>query len=181
DGDRLVDLPEQLVEAEDVAVRRSDVAIERAEIAFRDADVRVVHVAVDDVGDDVVGMLARADGVGEAAEESGRRGAVQLERLVSAHALTRANAVSDLLNRPHDTSASFRRTQGRVPARPRIRRTSSNLRTRRCRESTEYYRVDSGRRCPALSGLPDSTAAPPRRGAQRRHRARAAAPPHRAA
>ena len=52
DGDRFVDLPEQLVEAEDVALGRSDRPIERAEVALRDADVRVVDVAIDDVGDD---------------------------------------------------------------------------------------------------------------------------------
>ena len=78
DGDRLVDLPEQLVEAEHVALRRSDRPIERAEVAPRDADVRVVDVAVDDVGDDAVGMLARADAVGEPAEQRRRRVAIQL-------------------------------------------------------------------------------------------------------
>ena len=61
DGDRLVDLSEQLVESEHVAFGRSDGPIERAEVALRDADVRVVDVAVDDVGDDAFGMLARAD------------------------------------------------------------------------------------------------------------------------
>ncbi len=50
--DRLVDLPEDLLEAEDVAFGRADRPVERAEVAARDADVRVVDVAVDDVGDD---------------------------------------------------------------------------------------------------------------------------------
>ena len=58
DGDRLVDLPEQLVEAEHVAFGRADRPIERAEVALRHADVRVVDVAIDDVGDDAFGMLA---------------------------------------------------------------------------------------------------------------------------
>ena len=65
DGDGLVDLAEQLLEAEDVAVRRADLAVERAEVALGDADVGVVDVAIDDVGDEPVGVLARADAVGE--------------------------------------------------------------------------------------------------------------------
>ena len=65
--DRLVDLPEDLVEPEHVAVGRADRAVERAEVAPRDADVRVVDVAIDDVGDDALGMLAGADAVGEPA------------------------------------------------------------------------------------------------------------------
>ena len=68
DFDRLVDLPEDLVEAEDVAFARADVAIERAEVALRDADVRVVDVAIDDVGDGAVRMLAQADTVGQPAK-----------------------------------------------------------------------------------------------------------------
>ena len=65
DGDRFVDLPEHLVEPEHVPFRRSDGPIERAEVAPGDADVRVVDVAVDDVGDDALGMLAGADAVGQ--------------------------------------------------------------------------------------------------------------------
>src|SRR4029077_15645645 len=42
--DRLVDLPEDLIEAEDVALAGPDGAVERAEVAARDADVRVVDV-----------------------------------------------------------------------------------------------------------------------------------------
>ena len=57
--DRLFDLPEDLVEPERVALRRSDGPIERAELAARDADVRVVDVAVDDVGDDAVRDASR--------------------------------------------------------------------------------------------------------------------------
>ena len=87
DGDRLVDLAEQLVEAEHVAFRRSDRPVERAEVALRDADVRVVDVAVDDVGDDAVGVLAGADGVGQLAEERRRRRAIELERLVGVDAV----------------------------------------------------------------------------------------------
>ena len=79
--DRLVDLAEDLLEAEDVAFGRSDRPVERAEVAARDADVRVVDVAVDDVGDDAVRVLARAHAVGQLAEQRRRRVEVQLERL----------------------------------------------------------------------------------------------------
>ena len=61
---RLVDLPENLSETENVSVRRADGPIERAEVAACDADVRVVDVAIDDVGDDALGMLAGANFVG---------------------------------------------------------------------------------------------------------------------
>src|SRR6187551_1702500 len=63
--DRLVDLPVDLLEAEDVTFRRTYWTIERAEVAAGDADVRVVDVAIDDVGDEAVGMPPRADAVGE--------------------------------------------------------------------------------------------------------------------
>src|SRR5205814_6322682 len=56
DGDRLVDLPEDLVEAEDVTLGRPDGTVERAEVAARHADVRVVDVAVDEVGHDAARM-----------------------------------------------------------------------------------------------------------------------------
>ena len=49
---RLFDLPEDLVEAEHVAFAVADLAVERAEVAARHADVGVVDVAIDDVGDD---------------------------------------------------------------------------------------------------------------------------------
>ena len=67
--DRLVDLAEDLLEAEHVSFGRPDRPIERAEVAARDADVRVVDVAIDDVGDESVGMLAGADLVGELSEQ----------------------------------------------------------------------------------------------------------------
>ena len=77
---RLFDLLEDLVEAEHVAFAVADRAVERAEVAARHADVRVVDVAIDDVGDDAVGMLAAPHGVGHPAEPVGRRVAIELER-----------------------------------------------------------------------------------------------------
>ena len=66
DADRLVDLGKQLLARQHVAVGTADRAVERAEVAAGHADVRVVDVAVDDVGDDA----APDDG----ARESRRRG-----------------------------------------------------------------------------------------------------------
>src|SRR6187401_2242297 len=56
--DRLVDLAEDLVEAEYVSLIRADIAVKSAKVALRHADVRVVDVPVDDVGDCAVGMFA---------------------------------------------------------------------------------------------------------------------------
>ena len=94
DRDRLVDLPEDLVEPEHVAFGRSDRPVERAEVALRDADVRVVDVAVDDVGDDALGMLARADRVGQPAEQRRRRVPIELERLGGASTRPPARTLS---------------------------------------------------------------------------------------
>jgi hypothetical protein len=98
DGDRLVDLAEDLLEAEDVAFVGADVAVERAEVALRHADVGVVHVAIDDVCDDAVGVFLQADAVGQLAEQCGGRPAIQIERLVTGDALT----VPNLLRQPLD-------------------------------------------------------------------------------
>ena len=59
--DRLVNLFANFIERAHISVRRAGPAIEGAERADDVADVRVVDVAVDDVGDDVVGMLALAN------------------------------------------------------------------------------------------------------------------------
>ena len=79
----LVDLAEDLLEAEDVAFGMADGAVERAEVAAGDADVGVVDVAVDDVGDDAVGMLAPPDRVGHPSEPQRRGVAVEVQRLVT--------------------------------------------------------------------------------------------------
>ena len=121
DGDRLVDLAEELVEAEHVALRRSDRTVERAEVALRDAHVRVVDVAVDDVGDDALGMLARADGVGQPAEQRRRRVAIELERLVGGRrARPPATVRRDLIDR-HRQIESQAAPRRRHDARPRPR------------------------------------------------------------
>ena len=152
DRDRLVDLSEQLLEPEDVAVRRADRAIERAEVALRDADVGVVDVAVDDVGDQSVRMLSRADAIGELSEQRGRRVAIQFQRLVRGDALARPYFVRRSARSSRKTSA--RRPHARGSLRPHSDRTSAVLPARRARGSTGYYRA--GRSCPPPAGAGSS-------------------------
>ena len=64
----LVDLGADLLEAQDVPFGVPGPAVERAELAIGDADVGVVDVPVDDVGDDVFRVLPLALGVREAAQ-----------------------------------------------------------------------------------------------------------------
>src|SRR3954471_6242536 len=63
--DGLVDLPEDLLEPEHVSFRRSHGTVKGTEVTAGDADVRVIDVAIDDVGDDTSGVLARAHRVSE--------------------------------------------------------------------------------------------------------------------
>ncbi len=76
---RLVDLGADLLVRQRVGLGVLGPAVERAEVAVGDADVRVVDVAVDDVGDHVVGMALRAGPVGQAAQLQGRRVPVERE------------------------------------------------------------------------------------------------------
>ena len=62
---QLVDLPADLLEGEHVALGVLGAAVERAELAVGDADVGVVDVAVDDVGDGVLGVEAPPCLIGE--------------------------------------------------------------------------------------------------------------------
>ena len=75
----LVDLGADLLEAEHVALVVLGPAVERAELAVGDADVGVVDVPVDDVGDDRFRVLAPALGVGQLAELEQRGPLVELE------------------------------------------------------------------------------------------------------
>src|SRR6185503_14653342 len=58
--DRLINLLADLFEGPNVSVGRARTPVERTKCADDVADVRVVDVAIDDVGDDVVGMMLRA-------------------------------------------------------------------------------------------------------------------------
>ena len=110
-GNRLVDLLEDLLEAEDITVRRPDRPVERAEVAARHADVGVVDVAVDDVGDDALGMFPRANRIGKPAEQMRRRMTIELQRFGAVH----APAVENLCGQPIDRqkNSNFRRRGAR--------------------------------------------------------------------
>ena len=71
--ERLLDLPVHLVERDDVGVGVLLGAVERAELAIDVADVRVVDVAVNDVGDDLVAAAVVGAGLGELAAAVGQR------------------------------------------------------------------------------------------------------------
>src|SRR5262249_40969024 len=111
-----------------------DLTIERAEVALGHADVRVVDVAVDDVGDDFVRMLAAANRAGELAEDSGRRLTIQLERLGSVDTLPCPHFFNHLLDRAIDHKAGSpptarrqarRRSDKTAPVPPSPRRQDS--------------------------------------------------------
>ena len=64
----LVHLRADLLEAQHVAFGVLGPPVERAELAVGDADVGVIDVAVDDVGDRVLRMVAPPLGVGQATQ-----------------------------------------------------------------------------------------------------------------
>ena len=57
-------------------------SIEGTEVAARDADVGVVDVAIDDVGDDLMRMLSCAHSVSHPAKPVRRGFSVEIQRLV---------------------------------------------------------------------------------------------------
>ena len=67
-GDGLRDLGRDLIEGQNVGFGVLDGSVERTETAAVDAHVRVVDVAIDDVGGDVIGILATAHRVRRLAE-----------------------------------------------------------------------------------------------------------------
>src|ERR1041385_3279955 len=87
--DRLVDLFADLFEGTDVSVGRARSTIKRAERADDIADVRIVDVAIDDVGDDVVRVAAGAYLVGRDTHSRDVMRLQQQRALLGGHALTR--------------------------------------------------------------------------------------------
>ena len=75
--------------------------VERAELARRDADVGVVDVAVDEVGDDAVRVAAAAHRVGRLAERVQRGVGVEQERLLRADPPAVGGPVEDGLKVGH--------------------------------------------------------------------------------
>src|SRR5678816_709296 len=76
--------------------------IERAERADDVADVRVIDVAINDVGNDVIRMAARANLVSSSAHPRDVVRFEELRALRNAHALTRQHAIENWLNVRHD-------------------------------------------------------------------------------
>ena len=109
-GQRLLDLGRELLLGQQVPLARRQVAVERAEGALGDADVRVVDVAVDDVGDDALRMEPLAHGVGEQAQLQQVGLAEERDPLLPGEPLARQDLLLDPLSHRHRTSA-------RVPAR----------------------------------------------------------------
>ena len=79
---RFFDLAEDLLEAEHVTITCADLPVERTKIAARHTDIRVIDVAIDDVGDDAFRMASGADQIGGAAEPVRWRFAIEEQRLV---------------------------------------------------------------------------------------------------
>src|SRR6185369_7819000 len=100
--DRLVNLRADLLECADVSVGRAGSTIERAERTDDVADVRVVDIAIDDVGDDVVRMTARAYLVSGSAHPGDVVRFEELRAFRNAHTLTRQHAIENWLNVRHD-------------------------------------------------------------------------------
>ena len=95
---RLVNLVADFVDRAHVSVRRARPAIERAERAHDVADVRVVDVAVDDVGDDVVRMSSLANFVGGHADASDIVRFEQRGAIVGGDPLARKSLIQNALN-----------------------------------------------------------------------------------
>src|ERR1700730_12600572 len=96
--DRLVDLRADLVNSPDVSVGGTRPAIESTKGADDVADVGVVYIPVDYVGDDVAGVAALANLVGSRADPGNFVRLKQSRAFVSSQALASERAIEDRLN-----------------------------------------------------------------------------------
>ena len=99
--DRLVNLLANFVERAHVSIGRAGPPIERAERADNVADVRVIDVAIDDVGDDVVRVTPPANLVSGRADA---RDVIRLEQrraLAGGHPLSGERLIENRLNVLH--------------------------------------------------------------------------------
>ena len=85
--ERLLNLFEDRFLGKDVAFVMPHRPIEGAEAAIFRAEVRVVDVAIDDVGDDALGMPLAADGVGLHTDPYKIRGIEEIERFFAGNHL----------------------------------------------------------------------------------------------
>jgi hypothetical protein len=92
---RLLDSLVNLLARQDVGAFRAWAPVERAEAAVRDADVRRIQIAVDDVGDDRLGMLAPSHEVGELTQGEDVRPLVEEEGFLSVDSLAVLDPGSD--------------------------------------------------------------------------------------
>ena len=127
--DDLLQLLAEHLAREDVPLGVPERAVEGAEAAARRADVRVVDVAVDDVRDDAVRVLAAAHGVGGEAEVEERRFGEEALALGGAEALAlggarrgacRATARGSAARAGDRRRRSGRASRGRSPALRRL-------------------------------------------------------------
>src|SRR5690242_16228379 len=81
--DRLLDLVEDYLFRQDVALSVPRRPVKRAEAAVLRAEVRVVDIAIDDVGDDALRVPFAADGVGLHTDPDEIVGAEQIQRFVA--------------------------------------------------------------------------------------------------
>ncbi len=95
----LLDLLVQLVQRNDVSVVILLRAIERAELAIHVADVRVVDVPVNDIGDDFVAAPVVGVGAGELAPPVGQRAEFFERQMIKPQRLSLVDAlpIPDLL------------------------------------------------------------------------------------
>src|SRR3954468_1120598 len=75
----LVDLGADLLEAQDIAFAVLGPAVERAELAVGDADIGVVDVPIDDVGNHLLGVVPPPLGIGELPQLEERCPLIELE------------------------------------------------------------------------------------------------------
>src|ERR1051326_5683042 len=97
-GDGLINLLADFVERADVSFSVAGTTIESAEGTDDVADVRVVDVAINDIGDDAVWMTTLANLVGGEADADEVIGCEQCGAIVCRQAFARQSAIKNRLN-----------------------------------------------------------------------------------
>ena len=98
EGNGLVDLFANLIEGANIRVRRPGPPVKSTEGADYVADVRIVDIAIDDVGDDVIRMLAPANLIGRRRDAGDIVGFKQRRAVGGAQALAAERLVQDRSN-----------------------------------------------------------------------------------
>src|SRR5437879_8080679 len=95
---RLVNLRANLVDRAHVGVGRARPAIERAESTHDVADIRIVNVSIDDVGDDVIRVTRFANFISRGADASYVVGLEQFGAIIGVQTLANQRLVQNRLN-----------------------------------------------------------------------------------